>query len=183
VKYVQHSEGNKTQILRPLDSQKLSWMAHFNKTFMLSYTFNSFVVVASTSEKRTGWFTMKQLSEEEEKPFPSSFKCLSRARICKRLRSSEIDSASLCSLGGRYVKQGCRSGPRGWESIPELLKRFTNSCSEACCRKGGGLTHPPLPPPFFRADPWIFHQKTTLPLALSSVFPSCCMYKVFKMDR
>ncbi len=29
------------------------------------------------------------------------FKCLFRARICKRLRSSGIDSASLCSLGCR----------------------------------------------------------------------------------
>jgi hypothetical protein len=52
-----------------------------------------------------------------------------RARICKRLRSQGIDSASLCSLAGRYAKQGCRSDPPGWESIPGLLKRFTNSCS------------------------------------------------------
>ncbi len=30
-------------------------------------------------------------------------------------------------LAGRYVKQGCRTA--SWESIPGLLKRFTNSGS------------------------------------------------------
>jgi hypothetical protein len=30
-----------------------------------------------------------------------------------------------CSLKGRYNKQGCRSGPPGWESITGLRKRFT----------------------------------------------------------
>jgi hypothetical protein len=59
-----------------------------------------------------------------------------RARICKRLRSlgidSEgIDSASLCSLAGRYDKQGYRTGPPDWESKPGLLKRFTNTGSDA----------------------------------------------------
>jgi hypothetical protein len=39
-----------------------------------------------------------------------------RARICKRLRSPGIDSNE--------------SIPPGWESIPELLKRFTNTSSE-----------------------------------------------------
>jgi hypothetical protein len=53
-----------------------------------------------------------------------------RARICKRLRSPGIDSASLCSMTGR---EGRRTGPPGWESIPGLLKRFTNSgCSPTC---------------------------------------------------
>jgi hypothetical protein len=33
----------------------------------------------------------------------------------------------LCTLAGRYVEKGCRTGPPCWESIPELLKRFTNS--------------------------------------------------------
>jgi hypothetical protein len=36
---------------------------------------------------------------------------------------------SLCSLAGRYVRKGCRSGPPGWESTPRLLKRFTNTGS------------------------------------------------------
>jgi hypothetical protein len=45
-----------------------------------------------------------------------------RARICKRLRSPEIDSARLCSLAVRYDKKGCRTGPLGWESIPGLIK-------------------------------------------------------------
>jgi hypothetical protein len=37
----------------------------------------------------------------------------------------ESISASLCAWrAGRYVKQGCRTGPPGWESIPELLKRL-----------------------------------------------------------
>jgi hypothetical protein len=46
---------------------------------------------------------------------------------CKRLRSPGIDSCTLCSLAGRYMKQGCRTGPPGLELIPGLLKRFTNS--------------------------------------------------------
>jgi hypothetical protein len=32
-----------------------------------------------------------------------------------------IDSVRLCGLPGRYVKYGCRTGPPGWESIPEKL--------------------------------------------------------------
>ncbi len=52
-----------------------------------------------------------------------------KARICKRLSSPGIDSASLCRVTGRYVKWGCRTGPQGWESIPGLLKRFTNTGS------------------------------------------------------
>jgi hypothetical protein len=58
-----------------------------------------------------------------------------RARICKRLRSPAIDSkesipkAYICSLAGRYVKEGCRTGTLDWESLPRLLKRFTNSGS------------------------------------------------------
>ncbi len=42
-----------------------------------------------------------------------------------RNRFRGIDSISLCSMAGRYVNQGCRTGPTGWESIPGLLKRFT----------------------------------------------------------
>ncbi len=34
------------------------------------------------------------------------------------------------SLAGRYNKYGGRTGPPGWESIPGLLKRFTNTGSE-----------------------------------------------------
>jgi hypothetical protein len=48
-------------------------------------------------------------------------------------RFQGIDSASPCSLAGRYVKWGCRTGPPGWESIPGLLKRFANTGS---CRAG-----------------------------------------------
>ncbi len=57
----------------------------------------------------------------------------SRARICRRLRSPRIESnestASLCGLAWR-----------GWESIPGLLKRFTNSGSDfyASWWVGGG---------------------------------------------
>jgi hypothetical protein len=40
-----------------------------------------------------------------------------------------IDSASLSSLAGKYDKEGCRTGPPGWESISGLLKRFTNTGS------------------------------------------------------
>ncbi len=58
------------------------------------------------------------------------------ARICKRLKSPVIDSgnrsASLCSQAGRYVTWGCRTGPSGWESIPGLLERFTNTGSVEC---------------------------------------------------
>ncbi len=50
--------------------------------------------------------------------------------MCKRWRSLGIDSASLCSLAGQYVKEGCRTGPPGWESNPGLLKRLTNTGSE-----------------------------------------------------
>jgi hypothetical protein len=39
------------------------------------------------------------------------------------------DFVILCSLAGRYDKSGCRTGPPGWESIPGLLKRFTNMLS------------------------------------------------------
>ncbi len=33
-----------------------------------------------------------------------------------------IDSASLCSLAGRYDKQACRTGTPDWESVPGSLK-------------------------------------------------------------
>ncbi len=52
-----------------------------------------------------------------------------RARSCKHLRSPGINSASLFSLACRFVKQGCPTGPPGWESIPGILKRFTDSGS------------------------------------------------------
>ncbi len=55
----------------------------------------------------------------------------SRVRICKRLRSPGIDSASLCRLAGRYDKVAV-TGPPGWESIPGLLKRFTKKGSGRC---------------------------------------------------
>jgi hypothetical protein len=40
-----------------------------------------------------------------------------------------IDSASLCGLAGRYDNYGCRNGPPGLDSIPGLLKMFTNTGS------------------------------------------------------
>ncbi len=46
----------------------------------------------------------------------------SRARICKHLWSPGIDSASICSLAGRYDKQDCCTVP-----VPGLLKRPTNT--------------------------------------------------------
>ncbi len=53
----------------------------------------------------------------------------SKARLCKQLRSPGIDSTSLGSLLGRYAKSVCCTGPPGWESIPGLLKRSTNTGS------------------------------------------------------
>ncbi len=46
---------------------------------------------------------------------------------------------SLCSLSDQYEKYGCRTGPSGWESIPGLLKRFTNTGSVENVEKGEGL--------------------------------------------
>jgi hypothetical protein len=46
-----------------------------------------------------------------------------------RYRFRGIDSASLCSLATRYDKLCCCTGPTGWESIPGLIKRFTNTGS------------------------------------------------------
>ncbi len=45
---------------------------------------------------------------------------------CQRIES--IPSAYV-AWRAVYVKYGCRSGQPGWESIPGLLKRFTNSGS------------------------------------------------------
>ncbi len=57
-----------------------------------------------------------------------------RARICKRLRSTGIDSAQ--SIPPAYVDWQASTtnrvvvtSPPGWESIPGLLKRFTNTGS------------------------------------------------------
>ncbi len=58
---------------------------------------------------------------------PSKNRFVVRARICRRLQSTGIDSADLCSMAGRYDEQGVRTGPPGQESIPGLLKRFTNT--------------------------------------------------------
>ncbi len=59
------------------------------------------------------------------KASPIKVQYLTWARICKSVRSPGIDSARLCSLACRYVKQGCRTGPPGWESIPGLHNMFT----------------------------------------------------------
>ncbi len=34
-----------------------------------------------------------------------------------------VESISLCILADRYNKQGCRTDPPGWKSIPGLLKK------------------------------------------------------------
>jgi hypothetical protein len=65
----------------------------------------------------------------EVHPHTASYPQVARARICKHLRSPGIQPASPCSLAGRYVKLGCRTGPPGWESILCSLKRFTNTGS------------------------------------------------------
>ncbi len=62
-----------------------------------------------------------------------------------------IDSASLCSLAGRYDKKGCRTGPPGRESIPGLLERFTSTGSGPyllgpCWRGWGTWFDPPYSP-------------------------------------
>ncbi len=61
----------------------------------------------------------------------------SGARICKRLRSPGIDSEK--SIPPAFVdwQAGTKNrvavtGPPGWESIPGLLKRFTNTGSGRC---------------------------------------------------
>jgi hypothetical protein len=46
-----------------------------------------------------------------------------------RNRFLGIDSAILCSLAGWYDEWGCRTGPQGWESIPGLLKRSSETVS------------------------------------------------------
>jgi hypothetical protein len=45
----------------------------------------------------------------------------------KRSWSPEIDSDSLSNLA--YDKQGCRTGPPGWESSPGFLKKLANTGS------------------------------------------------------
>jgi len=61
----------------------------------------------------------------------------SRVRICKRLRSPGIDSEKSIPpafedwQAGR-TKRVVVTGPPGWESIPGLLKRFTNTGTGRC---------------------------------------------------
>jgi hypothetical protein len=45
-----------------------------------------------------------------------------RARICKRLGSLGIDSASLCSLAGRYYYPLCRTGQAIYASEIDSLE-------------------------------------------------------------
>ncbi len=45
-------------------------------------------------------------------------------------RFQGIDATSQCSLACRYIKKSFRTGPSGWEWIPGLFIRFTNSGSE-----------------------------------------------------
>jgi hypothetical protein len=40
-----------------------------------------------------------------------------------------LENIKIRALAVRYVKEGCRTGPPGWESIPGLLKSFTNTGS------------------------------------------------------
>jgi hypothetical protein len=55
-----------------------------------------------------------------------------RARICKRLRSPGIDSASLCSLAGC---KGCRTGNRFLGSSKGLQTRAQLSFYSLGCKK------------------------------------------------
>ncbi len=48
--------------------------------------------------------------------------------------------ACLCSLNDRYDKQGCRTSPPEWESIPGLLKRFTNTGSDEQGKRDPAVT-------------------------------------------
>ncbi len=57
----------------------------------------------------------RQLGRQTQGPKDDHESRKNRARICKHLRSPGIDSEELI--------------PPGWESIPGLLKRFTNTGS------------------------------------------------------
>ncbi len=56
-----------------------------------------------------------------------------RARICKLLRSPGIDSSESTSPANVAWHTGLSYHPPGWESIPGLLKRFTNTGSVFQC--------------------------------------------------
>jgi hypothetical protein len=150
VKYVQHSEGNKTQILRPLDSQKLSWMAHFNKTY--TYAFLHFQLFCSCSIEVLG--EHEAIIRGGGKTVPVVFKCLSRARIRKR------------QAGNRF--QGSLKGLQIWDLKPAVERGAWGRGSNAPHRKkkvndipaGDGnvanhffTVHHHPPPSFFPVDP------------------------------
>jgi hypothetical protein len=60
----------------------------------------------------------------------------SRARICKRLRSPGTDSEE--SIPTPFVAM-LETGPPGWESIPWLLKKFTNTRTLSCAPSSIGV--------------------------------------------
>ncbi len=75
-------------------------------------------------------YTMEPSINAAELSKKTSPAAKSRARIFKRLRSPGIDpKESIPPAWGRYVKYNCCTGPPGWESIPGLLRRFTNTVS------------------------------------------------------
>ncbi len=100
---------------------------------------------------------MKETSEVEEKPFTSSLNIYHEA--CSRKGQGRVDQCLLPSLGSEQ-EQGCRTGPpepvyvnvkgtqesiprkaipKGWKSIPGLLKRFTNPSSGDIGRQNDSL--------------------------------------------
>ncbi len=54
-----------------------------------------------------------------------------------RNRFREIDSASLCSQRAGTTSRVGVQARQGWESIPGLLKGFTNTASELKIENGG----------------------------------------------
>ncbi len=58
-----------------------------------------------------------------------------------------------------------------WEGGKTFHLVFKNLSRSLLQRGAGKVTLSPSPLPYFPADPWIFHGKTTWPLFSSSVFP------------
>ncbi len=82
------------------------------------------------------------------------------ARICKRLKSSGIDSASLCSMAGRYDNPICHTGPPGYIGwlnhflqIDSLnVYKFGLRCKKKWGRGIGAVVQPFHPTPLLSAD-------------------------------
>ncbi len=114
-----------------------SWSARINDFFQIRIhnTYSLFRSASEAGERR-------DVIEDAPKPrngcemlvltapLPPTH-CYFWARICKRLRSPGIDSASLCSLAGRYDGTICRTGPPGIDSwTPLKVYKFFGLCRE-----------------------------------------------------